>query len=141
MTKPKKHRKVHKDYVLVYAPTHPKARKTGYVREHLLIVEEVLGKPIPRGARVHHVDSNRTNNKHSNLVLCQDDKYHHLLHMRQRAIEAGHPPNWRKCWICKSWGDPKDFYIAKRGNPVVCPDCFKSYKEYLKLRKTKEEIE
>lgn len=76
-------------YVQIYRPEHPKARDNGYVFEHTLIAEQVLGKPLPAKAQVHHVDDNGTNNSHRNLVLCEDDAYHKLLHARARVIRAG----------------------------------------------------
>lgn len=51
---------------------------------------------------VHHVDGNRQNNAHSNLVVCQDRRYHNLLHVRQRVLAAGGDPNTQRiCFMCK----------------------------------------
>jgi len=62
-------------------------------RIHRIIVERVLGKPLPDGAQVHHVDGNKRNNAHSNLVVCHDAAYHRLLHYRLRVRRAGGNPN------------------------------------------------
>ena len=72
-----------------------------------MIAENVLGKKLPRGAVVHHVDGNNLNNTNSNLVICQDQRYHVLLHTRQRAVDAGCPPHWRRCHFCKEYDDPE----------------------------------
>lgn len=62
-----------------------------------------MGKPLPRGAEVHHVDRNRYNNSPSNLVVCQDHAYHMLLHARQRVVDAGGNPNTQRiCLTCKA---------------------------------------
>lgn len=80
--------------------------------EHVTVAERVLGKPLPPGAIVHHVDGNPANNAPSNLVICPDQAYHLLLHVRQRAIEACGNPNYRKCMVCKRWDDPKNMKWA-----------------------------
>ena len=62
----------------------------GYIGEHVLKAESVLGKRLPAGAVVHHVDENPHNNELSNLVVCQDNGYHRTLHRRW-----DHPNNLR----------------------------------------------
>jgi phage FluMu protein Com len=71
-------------------------------REHVLVVERVLGKPMPPKAVVHHVDGNGQNNTHSNLVLCNNHAYHNLLHALARIQKAGGRPFLdRICTRCK----------------------------------------
>lgn len=76
----------HTSYVMVLSPGHPRSDNRGYVREHILVAEKALSKPLPIGAQVHHVDKNGLNNKNNNLVICQDQAYHSLLHVRQRRL-------------------------------------------------------
>jgi hypothetical protein len=54
--------------------------------EHVHIAERALGKELPKGAEVHHVDGNGRNNANRNLVICQDASYHRLLHRRAKAL-------------------------------------------------------
>ena len=69
-----------------------------------LIAERILGKPLPAGAEVHHVDGNPANNENSNLVICPDHAYHKLLHQRSSALaQCGHA-DWIKCAYCKQYG-------------------------------------
>lgn len=90
-------------YIEVLSPGHPRANPDGYVLEHILVAEKALGRYLPEGAVVHHVDGNKANNANSNLVICPDNTYHHILHRRMRALKATGNPNARKCWICKQY--------------------------------------
>lgn len=74
--------------------------------EHILIVEDALGHRLPASAAVHHVNGSIRDNRHSNLVACQDAGYHLLLHVRQRALHASGNPSFRRCRVCGKWDDP-----------------------------------
>lgn len=50
---------------------------------HRRRAELALGKPLPRGAEVHHADGSKGDNAPL-LVICQDRAYHMLLHKRMR---------------------------------------------------------
>lgn len=92
-------------YVLLHLPDHPRASGNGYVREHLIIVERVLKRPLPAGAEVHHVNEIKSDNRNTNLVICENHEYHALLHVRARALRGCGNPNYRKCKFCKEWDD------------------------------------
>ena len=59
--------------------------------EHVAVAERALGKPLPLGAEIHHVNEDKSDNRPENLVICPNAKYHALLHMRMRAIASGFP--------------------------------------------------
>lgn len=62
-------------YILLYKPGYPKANKKGYVREHVFVIEEFLGRTLTEDEVVHHIDENKANNKIENLQLMT--KYEH----------------------------------------------------------------
>ena len=84
--------------------------KLGVERVHRLIAAEALGHPLLKGAEVHHVDGDKANNAHRNLVICQDRAYHLLLHARARILRAGGNPNTQRiCVDCKTLRSNSDF--------------------------------
>lgn len=56
-------------YVLTYQPEHPHANSGGYVREHRLVMEKILGRYLEPHEVVHHENDDRQNNAPANLRL------------------------------------------------------------------------
>lgn len=55
-------------YILVYMPDHPRAAR-GYVPEHTLVMEEMIGRYLLPGETAHHKNGVRTDNRPENLEL------------------------------------------------------------------------
>ena len=123
-------------------------RENGYHRkfmsgkeklEHVLIAESVIGKALPKGACVHHIDGNPHNNANSNLVICQSQAYHMLIHQRQAALEAIGNADWRACNICKKYNAPENLYISMNFSTVYHRACKAEYSRQRKAIKHKEQ--
>ncbi len=73
-------RKIDKDgYVLVHKPDHPNCNSSGYVREHRLVMEIVLGRYLLPTEVVHHKQeglAGKQNNDPSNLYLYETNAEH-----------------------------------------------------------------
>jgi hypothetical protein len=105
-------------------------------RLHRLRAEAAVGHPLPSSVQVHHVDGSKSD--HSALVICQDQAYHMLLHVRTRVLRAGGNPNTdRICTECHrvkpmTAFSPCKCHRAGLGNQ--CKTC-KAEKARLRLRR------
>jgi len=92
------------------------------VAVHILRAERAYGGRLPAKAIVHHADG--TTDPLGPLVICQDQRYHKLLHVRMRVKALGGDPNSeRQCFICKGLVNISD----SRKNPAAtvyrCKPC------------------
>lgn len=122
-----------KGYFYSQSPNHPRADKDGYVPEHVLVAEKAVGNYLPSTVVIHHINGNPGDNSPKNLVVCNDENYHKILHMRQRAFLACGHAHWRKCPYCKGWDDPANMYVPKK--PRQSPRHLNCVRKYNNSRK------
>ena len=65
-------RKNHNGYIVVKV----KPGQGEWKPEHIIIIEDIIGRELSPDEMVHHIDCNRSNNSPENLYLCKN-KYHH----------------------------------------------------------------
>lgn len=77
-------------YVLIHMPEHPNADRHGYVREHRLVMERVLGRYLTKEEVVDHIDQegDKSNNDPTNLRVYSSNAEH------LAATRAGKAANW-----------------------------------------------
>ena len=108
--------------------------KYKHTQESILVCEAVLGKHIPSGAIIHHVDGDSLNNKKENLIICQDKAYHNRLHRRMRAKEFCGNASWLKCPYCKQYDDPKNMNSNRDHQQAYHQKCSSEYTRIRRLR-------
>ena len=76
-------------YISIYFPDHPKSNKDGYIMEHDLVMECIIGRHLKDDEVVHHKNKIRNDNRKENLEL-MTFKEHAALHMKERnALKKG----------------------------------------------------
>lgn len=55
--------------VKVGVGAHPRANSKGWIREHLLVMEKAIGRPVDRHEEVHHINGVKDDNRPENLEL------------------------------------------------------------------------
>jgi hypothetical protein len=90
--------------------------------EHIAIAERSMGKRLPAGAQVHHVDGNRANNAPGNLVVCPDQAYHRLLHRRTDALNACGNADYLICRFCGVY-DARGSLKSAGSRTYAHPEC------------------
>lgn len=92
---------------------------------HRQRAELALGRPLPKGAVVHHADGSKS--PLAPLIICQDDAYHNLLHARMVIVRAGgDPQTHRLCSRCERLLEKAAFTTRKSswdGRHTECRDC------------------
>jgi hypothetical protein len=69
-------------YVLIKTRDHPNADANGYVYEHRLVMEKILGRYLKYGELVHHLNGNKQDNRPENLSLAKSIAAHKASHRR-----------------------------------------------------------
>ena len=88
-------------YNRIYCPTHPNATKAGFVYEHRLVIEKILGRYLRKDEKVHHRNGNQLDNRPENLEVLSSSE-HTTLHWKEGkfAKNCMKRPNPKPCQHC-----------------------------------------
>jgi hypothetical protein len=78
-------------YVRVYVPMHPEANSWGYVYEHRLVAEQIIGRRLGKEEVVHHKNGIRWDNDPSNLEVMTKFT-HNRLPRRKNSLRLAYDP-------------------------------------------------
>lgn len=86
-------------YVHEFAPMHPLANRWGWVAQHRLVGEDIVGRPLIQHPDptvrecVHHINGVRTDNRPENLVVMtfSEHRRHHRIELNKK-LEARMTP-------------------------------------------------
>lgn len=73
-------------YRLIKMNGHHLANHSGYVLEHRLIAEKIIGRKLMKHEQIHHVNGNRLDNRPENILVLtinEHSKLHNILHKNQ----------------------------------------------------------
>jgi hypothetical protein len=76
-------------YVMILSPDHPACTKSGYVLEHRIVVEKIIGRFLKGTEEVHHVDRDRGNNLPWNLMAFKSRAAHVAFGIWGRPPQPG----------------------------------------------------
>jgi len=68
------------EYWHILRPNHPKATKTGYILEHILVAEKKLGRPLKHEEVSHHINNDGYDNRPENIWIAPDQSAHQRAH-------------------------------------------------------------
>lgn len=106
---------MHTAYVYVKQKGHPRSNKDGYVYEHILVAEAMIGRFLADEEIVHHKDGDKRNNEPNNLMIFHTNADHSAFHFGNpcKQLEDG-------TWISEKKRDVSKFNH-------VCAICGKEF--------------
>lgn len=75
----------HNGYIEILMPEHHRARGNGYVFEHIVVIENKLGRKLKANEHVHHIDGDKTNNDSKNLMALKAGQHSSVTGDERRA--------------------------------------------------------
>ena len=74
------------DYLRIHKPDHHRADGSGFVGEHIVLMEEILGRLLTKIEIVHHKDFHKPNNDRDNLKNMTRKQHQQIPAMQARFL-------------------------------------------------------
>lgn len=74
-------RRMFRGYILLLDHSHPRSHR-GYVYEHIVVMEKMLGRPLNGGEVIHHCNGVKSDNRPYNLRLFKNGGEHTAYHAK-----------------------------------------------------------
>lgn len=88
-------------YILLYRPGHHLADVRGYVYEHRLVAEDILGRDLRKGEIPHHLNEVKTDNRPENIEVIANRSSHRVRHRSAgKRLRYPHEPNKMVTCLC-----------------------------------------
>lgn len=78
-----------KQGILIYKPKHPKSNSGGYIYEHRIVAEKIIGRILKNVEIVHHLDGNNKNNSKENLMITNRSNHARIHGIERIRDELG----------------------------------------------------
>lgn len=114
-------------YIYVKKSGHPRTTKEGYVSEHILVIESVLGRYLYPGEVVHHINGDTTDNRPSNLRVFStgsDHIHHHAVLNGKTSHKGVYYSKRNKTWSASKAGKYLGYFKTEL-------EAINAYSEYL----------
>lgn len=92
-------------YRRILKPEHHRADIRGYVFEHIVVMEEKLGRELNDDEVVHHINGKKADNRPENLELIANQSMHSKLHnirmdmSDRRCCDCGSAESYERWWF------------------------------------------
>jgi HNH endonuclease/NUMOD3 motif len=84
-----KYSSVRDGYIYTWMPEHPRATGSGYVLEHRLVMEKLIGRYLEPDEDVNHKNGIKDDNRPGNLMLVRHNAHYALMHCPSCGFEWG----------------------------------------------------